>query len=113
MHPFSVFGVGVIGAAAPEILWLYTIREDPSKFRWSRYFIVISLVFEALGGFVALLFRPSSCYSAFYTGLAFPFIVNSLSERALNKLTHQVKGASAVGRGRGRFSPLQSFIKGL
>ena len=113
MHPFSVFGVGVIGAAAPEILRLYTIREDPSKFRWSRYFVVISLVYVALGGFVALLFQPSSYYSAFYTGLAFPFIVNSLSERAQNKLTPQVKGASAVGRGRGRFSPLQSFIKGL
>ena len=82
----------------PEDLTIYRsiIREDPSKFRWSTFFVVISLVYVALGGFVAMLLQPSSYYSAFYTGLAFPFIVNSLSERAQNMLTPQVKGASAV-----------------
>jgi hypothetical protein len=78
---FETFGVGCIGAAAPEIVRLYNLRLKP-EFRWSWGYLLFSIPFILLGGFVACLLEPTSKYAAFYTGISTPILISSIARNA-------------------------------
>ncbi len=73
------FFIGCVGAIAPEILRLYRLRNS-LRFTWSWGYIVISIVFVLLGGFVAYILEPSNNYAAFYSGVGTPFIINAITK---------------------------------
>lgn len=73
------FFIGCVGAIAPEILRFYRLR-DTLKFSWSWGYILISIVFVLLGGFVAYILEPSNNYAAFYSGVSTPFIINAIAK---------------------------------
>ncbi|NEQ29858.1 MAG: hypothetical protein F6K04_02455 [Leptolyngbya sp. SIO4C5] len=90
--PFNSFLVGCIGSLAPEIIRLYKLRLNPTL-RWSWGYLLFSIPFVLLGGFMAHILEPTTSYAAFYTGVSTPFIVTALakdSEReagAIQRLT--------------------------
>ncbi len=55
---YEIFFIGCVGAIAPEILRLYKLRNS-LRFTWSWGYILISIVFVLLGGFVAYIFEAS------------------------------------------------------
>jgi len=80
----ETFLIGCVGAIAPEILRLYRLRNS-IRFNWSWGYIIISIIFVLLGGFVSYILEPSNSYAAFYSGVGTPFIIN-----AITKETQQV-----------------------
>ncbi|MEM9215431.1 MAG: hypothetical protein AAGD25_13930 [Cyanobacteria bacterium P01_F01_bin.150] len=77
-HPFLI---GCIGALAPEIIRLYKLRTSPAV-RWSWDYLLVSIPFVLLGGFMAYILEPTSNYAAFYTGVSTPFIVSTLAKES-------------------------------
>ena len=89
-HPFLI---GCIGALAPEIIRLYKLRSSPVV-SWSWGYLLVSIPFVLLGGFIAYILEPTSNYAAFYTGVSTPFIVTTLakeSEREAQAIQHLIK----------------------
>ena len=82
------FFIGCVGAIAPEILRLYRLRNS-IRFTWSWGYIVISIVFVLLGGFVAYILEPSNNYAAFYSGVGTPFIINAITKETQEAITPQ------------------------
>ena len=82
------FFIGCVGAIAPEILRLYRLRNS-LRFTWSWGYIVISIVFVLLGGFVAYILEPSNNYAAFYSGVGTPFIINAITKETQEAATPQ------------------------
>ena len=76
---YQFFLIGCVGAIAPEILRLYRLRNT-LKFSWSWSYILISIAFILLGGFVSYILEPSNNYAAFYSGVGTPFIINAIAK---------------------------------
>ena len=76
---YQPFLIGCVGAIAPEILRLYRLRST-LKFSWSWGYILISITFTLLGGFVSYILEPSNNYAAFYSGVGTPFIINAIAK---------------------------------
>jgi hypothetical protein len=93
-----VFGVGCIGAAAPEIVRLYKSRLEPATFPRSYY--SISIVFFVLGGFVALILPATTVWGAFYVGVSLPSIISGVASgsfkktKAIKRPLKEIKGVS-------------------
>ena len=88
LENYHFFFIGCVGAIAPEILRLYRLRNS-LRFTWSWGYIVISIVFVLLGGFVAYILEPSNNYAAFYSGVGTPFIINAITKETQEAATPQ------------------------
>ncbi len=88
LENYHVFLIGCVGAIAPEILRLYRLRNS-LRFTWSWGYILISIVFVLLGGFVAYILDPSNSYAAFYSGVGTPFIINAITKETQEAVTPQ------------------------
>jgi hypothetical protein len=53
---WELFVHGCIGALAPEVVRLYNFRQARKKIKFSRFYLVISLLYVALGGYIASVF---------------------------------------------------------
>jgi hypothetical protein len=71
------FWIGCIGAAAPEALRLYNLRSQP-VFRWSWGYLMFSIPFLIVGGFIAWVLEPSTRWAAFYSGLTAPVLLTTV-----------------------------------
>jgi hypothetical protein len=80
MSQMSVFLLGMIGALAPEIVRLYSIKSSSGE-SWSGFYFVISLLFACLGGIVALILPATTLWGAFYAGISTPTLIST----AVNK----------------------------
>lgn len=76
---WRVFLVGCVGAIAPEIVRLYHLRFQPNL-RWSWGYILFSVPFVLLGGFVAWILEPSNNYAAFYSGISTPVLITTIAK---------------------------------
>ena len=88
LENYEVFFIGCVGAIAPEILRLYRLR-DSLRFNWSWSYILISVFFVLLGGFVSSILEPSNNYAAFYSGVGTPFIINAITKETQQVTTPQ------------------------
>jgi len=82
MQPLTVLVVGMVGALAPEVVRLYSLRTKGESF--SAFYFVISFVFAALGGFVAFVLPATTLWGAFYAGLSTPIVVSTAMKRGLS-----------------------------
>jgi hypothetical protein len=71
------FWLGCVGAAAPEALRLYNLRSQP-VFRWSWGYLMFSIPFLIVGGFIAWVLEPSTRWAAFYSGLTAPVLLTTV-----------------------------------
>jgi hypothetical protein len=106
-----IFVCGMVGAIAPEIVRLYSIRNEPSKFEWSSFYLVASVLFTVLGGFMAWVMPAVNYFGAFYVGISTPVLINSLIEKSMNALQPQLKGVGP--HTYQKYNKVQSFIRGL
>lgn len=84
---WSVFGLGVLGAAAPEIIRLYTLRTDRRRFRWSWYYVLLSVPYFLLGGVVAVVLPATTPWGALYAGITMPVLINAAVKKAQEATT--------------------------
>lgn len=105
-----IFLLGLVGALAPEVVRLYGIRNDPERFRWSWFYLVISLVFGALGGLMALVLPATTYWAAVYVGASTPVLVNSLVRKGRDLARQEMRSRPGPDR---RYSPADSYLRGL
>lgn len=111
MNLIVVFLIGCIGALAPEILRLYSLRNNPDRFKWSWFFIGISILFASLGGLVALLLPATTYWGAFYVGISTPVLINTALKKGLDLQQPQLKSKRQIDvQG---YSLLSSFLRAL
>jgi hypothetical protein len=105
---WSIFLPGAVGALAPEIVKLYEIRSDPSRFTFSWFYAIMSLLFVALGGFVALILPAANAQGAFYAGISTPVLITTVMKNA-SRSGRKLKSIAASGP----LSPFKSFVSAL
>lgn len=110
MIKIEVFAFGAVGALAPEILRLYRLRNRPDRFKWSWFYLLVSLLFAGLGGVVATVLPATTAWSALYAGLSTPILITKGTERLAECLSPKVKSITTVHRHTTYFV---SFIKAL
>jgi len=71
------FWVGCIGALAPEAYRLYKLRTN-AVFKWNPGYIVCTIPFVIIGGFIASLSEPTAEWAAFYSGLSAPILITPI-----------------------------------
>ena len=71
-----VFGVGILGAIAPEIVRGFNLRFN-RRIKWSWVYLIMSVPFALLGGVIALILPATTLWGAFYAGLSTPIVVNT------------------------------------
>jgi hypothetical protein len=111
MSSLSVFFIGMIGALAPEVVRLYSIRTNPSRFRWSAFYIVISLLFACLGGIVALALPATTYWGALYAGVSTPVLVTTALKKTRKSLPP--KSNDVLKSLKPERSTFRSFLEGL
>jgi hypothetical protein len=79
LENLTTFGVGCVGAIAPEVIRLYNLRLKP-VFSWSWGYLLFSIPFVLLGGFMAWLLEPTNNYAAFYAGVSTPVLISSIAK---------------------------------
>jgi hypothetical protein len=80
MSSTYVFLVACVGAAAPEIVRLYRLRAHPQlELRW--HYLIISVLFFALGGIVALILPVTTLWGAFYAGVSTPVLISRMAAK--------------------------------
>ena len=84
MQTSLIFGVGIVGALAPEIVRLYSLRSKGGQ-SFSGFYLVISILFAALGGVVALILPATTLWAAFYAGISTPVVVTTALKRGIDK----------------------------
>ncbi|MFC9927753.1 hypothetical protein [Streptomyces sp. NPDC127190] len=110
MSPVAVFLLGMVGALAPEIVRLYEIRNDPARFQWSWFYLVVSLAFAGLGGVLALVLPATTYWGALYVGVSTPVLVNSMVRKGRDRARAQLRSWPRTPE---RYSLLDSYVYGL
>lgn len=82
MLEWKIFAAGCVGAIAPEIVRLYRLRHrvhtaEISRLSVRRY-LIISCLFVALGGLVAVFLEANSLHAAFYMGVSLPALISAI-----------------------------------
>jgi hypothetical protein len=77
----TFFFVGMVGGLAPEIVRLYRLATQAQKFAFSPFYVIMSILFAALGGFIATLLPATTFLAAFYTGIATPTLITKVLEQ--------------------------------
>jgi hypothetical protein len=78
------FGLGAIGAAAPEIIRLYNIvtgRTPGNLPLFGPQYFVVSLIFAVLGGLFAVVWGDNSPLKCLWVGVSLPVIICSLASQ--------------------------------
>jgi hypothetical protein len=110
MQPSFVFFLGLLGAAAPEILRLYSLRTKPKQFRWSWSYLGLTVPFLLLGGLVALILPAVTPWGAFYTGLSTPVLISSALKLSFRQ---PQAGEGPQAFADVRLSGIRAFVNGL
>jgi hypothetical protein len=108
MNSAVVYLLGMVGALAPEVVRLYSIRHDPARFRWSWFYLAVSLAFAALGGVIALVLPATTYWGALYVGVSTPVLVTSMVKKGRDSSKAELKGPR-----RRRYSAFDSYLNGL
>jgi hypothetical protein len=110
MSPLYILLLGALGALAPEIVRLYTIRRSPEKFEWSSFYLIVSLLYAGLGGVLAIFLPATTAWGAIYVGASTPVLINSMIRTARNATKEELRGP---GRRDMRYQKVDSYLNGL
>lgn len=90
METSLVFVVGMVGALAPEVVRLYALRTKGESL--TAFYLGISLLFAALGGFIAVILPSTTYWGAFYAGISAPIVVSTAAKKGLGPRAPPLKG---------------------
>lgn len=77
----DVFALGAIGAFAPEVVRLWTLRLDRLPVAWSTRYVVASILMCTIGGIVALCLAPDTPWKSMYAGITAPILISAAGRR--------------------------------
>jgi hypothetical protein len=77
----AIFIFACIGALAPEIVRLYSLRNS-DHVTFSLFYIFASILFILLGGIVGWILPATTYWGAFYTGASTPVLISSILNKA-------------------------------
>lgn len=81
------FAIGCIGAIGPEIYRLYNLRtKNLSKSDWPWSYLLYSVLFAMLGGFIAFVLEPTTRWAAFHGGLTTPAFLTTVMKNTAKEL---------------------------
>lgn len=110
------FLLGAAGAAAPEILRLYELRNDSEQFEWTWNYLFLTVPFLVLGGLVAVVLPATTVWGAFYSGVSLPVIVSAAAKKApaaaMDQIVTAADGSKAVVPGR-PLTGIQAYLNAL
>lgn len=95
METSWVFVVGMVGALAPEIVRLYALRTKGESI--TAFYLLVSLAFAALGGFIAVILPSTTYWGAFYAGISAPIVVSTAAKKGLGPRPSTPKGPALKG----------------
>jgi hypothetical protein len=98
-----------VGALAPEIVRLYTLRSQGGH-SFSGFYFAISILFAGLGGFVAFILPATTLWGAFYTGISTPIVVTTALKRGGSKGDTDLRGPTGEPSSR---PSLSKFLNAL
>jgi len=110
------FLLGAAGAAAPEILRLYELRNDTEQFKWTWNYLFLTVPFLVLGGLVAVVLPATTVWGAFYSGASLPVIISAAAKKAPASVTGQIVTATDGSQAAGHAGPLtglQAYLNAL
>jgi hypothetical protein len=110
LNSLGVLMWGMLGALAPEIVRLYAIRRNPRRFRWTWFYVVVSLLFAGLGGALAVALPATTAWAALYVGVSTPTVVNAIVRKGRELTATELKGPP--GRPV-QLSAVDSYLNGL
>ncbi|MEV6055819.1 hypothetical protein [Streptomyces sp. NPDC052107] len=117
MNSEVVFSLGMVGALAPEIVRLYSIREDPTRFAWSWFYLIASVAFGGLGGLLALVMPATTYWGALYIGVSTPVLINSMTRKGRQLTRSEMRsshsGPSPHPSAPKRYALVDSYLNGL
>lgn len=114
--PEVVFITGVVGAAAPEILRVYNLRSSTTGAPFSWVYVLYSVPFLLLGGFLAFIMPATTLWEAFYIGLSTPIVINTALRQAdRGKPTGEQAKPESGARlmGAETIPPWKRFVRGI
>lgn len=103
---------GMLGALAPEVVRLYTIRHNPRRFQWSWFYVLVSLSFSGLGGALALALPATTAWAALYVGISTPTVVTTIVRKGKEAAATEFKASPVPGR-TARLSLVDTYLYGL
>ncbi|GLI43006.1 hypothetical protein [Glycomyces algeriensis] len=103
-----VFLLGMVGALAPEIVRLYAIRSAPERFRWSWFYLAVSLAFAGVGGVLAMALPATTYWGALYVGVSTPVLVNTMVRKGRERTSPPTATRSAA-----QYSLIDSYLYAL
>jgi hypothetical protein len=91
MNPdaLSIFAVGCLGAASPEIVRLYRLRSR--KVTFNPFYLLVSVLFIIVGGVVARTLPTTTLWGAFYVGAGWPGLISSINRKG-GAVTRTLRG---------------------
>ncbi|MEU3645212.1 hypothetical protein AB0E59_17650 [Lentzea sp. NPDC034063] len=98
MNPIVAFALGMAGALAPEVIRLYSIRQNPKNFRWSWFYVAVSLLFAGLGGVLALALPATTYWGALYVGVSTPVLITTIARKGHEVARPELRGAAPPPR---------------
>ena len=110
MSSKEVFLIGMVGAMAPEIVRLYQLRTRPSQFKWSWFYVLVSILFACLGGTIALALPATSYWGALYAGISTPVLINAVLQKAIGSGRRDENQLKSLTRPE---PSLQAFLSGI
>ena len=111
----EIFVAGCIGAAAPEIIRSYELRNQRRKIRFSPYYVIVSIAYIGLGGYVASVFPGSdSSFIGLTVGCGLVCVVNTLAKAAGRLARHALGIIGGIGKwgGKGGMASPGEFSEG-
>lgn len=112
MQPLIVFALGMVGALAPEIVRLYSLRTKGESL--TAFYFGISLLFAALGGLIAIVLPATTLWGAFYAGISAPVVVSTAIKKGVGGRNSGLRGSLPKGTPKINSAPsLLKFINGL
>src|SRR6266699_1607948 len=104
----TIFISGCIGAVAPEILRLHKWRRISSRFPQfvlSRYYLLVSLAYTLLGGYVAVVFPGADTpFIGMCIGCGLDTALNTMAKAGGLLTLSATEAARRIGRSGGRAS---------
>ena len=114
MPEWKLFVAGCVGALAPEIVRLHRLRHsNVGRTRHLRRYLIVSVLFVALGGATAVLLEANSLHAAFYIGVSLPAVVSAVGgQNESRRPTSEKPVERGAAHDQARFG-LRAYLGGL
>jgi len=120
--PLKFFILGGVGGLIPEAFRLFTLAKAGQQFRFTPFYVIMSLFFAVAAGLLAAYLPSANERAAIYAGISAPVLINTAAKRYRSRARRKaatkkqaIPGAAAKydAPDPGPRSRFDSFVEGL